>query len=107
MINAYQEFTRTTAIYPAAMSGNISALMYCALGLSGEAGEVAEKVKKYYRDGNLDVDMLSKEIGDVLWYIARLSDELGVSLEDILLNNKQKLLDRQQRDVLGGSGDER
>lgn len=98
----YQEKTVQTAIYP-----EDQALEYLALGLNGEAGEVAEKVKKHIRDGKeLDEDF-AKELGDVLWYLARLNDELGASLGETAQANLDKLLDRKDRDKLSGSGDNR
>jgi NTP pyrophosphatase (non-canonical NTP hydrolase) len=107
--NDYQEFTLETAIYPGVGSGEIGALSYCALGLVGEAGEVADKIKKLIRDGDQSVspESIIKELSDVCWYLARLSNELGVDLEDLFAMNVRKLLDRKKRGVLGGSGDDR
>lgn len=106
-MDIYQKFTRSTAIYPGAGEFAISSLSYTTLGLNGEAGEVAEKVKKFIRDGELNRDDLVKELGDVLWYLARLSDDLGVSLNQVAVVNRDKLIDRQNRDKLKGNGDER
>jgi NTP pyrophosphatase (non-canonical NTP hydrolase) len=108
----YQLATASTAIYPDVGTGSYTALSYCTLGLAGEAGEVAGKVKKVLRDdaGSLTVEkrkQLEGELGDVLWYLARLADELGVSLEVIAQANLEKLADRSARNVLGGSGDNR
>jgi len=98
----YQEKTVQTAIYP-----EDQALEYLALGLNGEAGEVAEKVKKHIRDGKeLDEDF-AKELGDVLWYLTRLVDELNADMSDVAQQNLDKLLDRKERDKLSGSGDHR
>lgn len=87
-------------------------LMDQILGLVGESGEVAEKVKKLIRDkqGVLSDDEkreLVKELGDVLWYITTISHLIGYSLEDVARVNNEKLLSRQARGVLGGSGDNR
>lgn len=108
----YQEFTRTTAIYPEALTGSVNALSYLAHGLTSEAGEVSGKVKKIMRDDAGQVSSekrgdIIKEIGDVLWYLARTADELGVNLGDIADANIAKLADRKERGVLGGSGDNR
>ena len=86
--------------------------MHLVLGLVGEAGEIAEKVKKLVRDQHSDLDRLDRddmaaELGDVLWYAAVLADFLGLSLGDIAQRNIAKLADRQRRAVLGGAGDNR
>lgn len=103
----YEEIVAQTAIYPGAGGGDVEALSYTALGLTGEAGEFAEKIKKFLRDGFLDKPLAAKELGDVLWYINAAGRELGYSLNDIAEMNVVKLLDRKKRDVLGGSGDTR
>jgi NTP pyrophosphatase (non-canonical NTP hydrolase) len=87
-------------------------LLHWVLGLNGEAGEVAEKLKKIIRDKNgeiseADKQEMAKEIGDVLWYLAVFAHDLGVPLEDIAKQNLDKLQSRQARGVLGGSGDNR
>ena len=104
----YQHEARMTAIYP--NLGNN--LWYPALGLAGEAGEVCEKVKKIYRDegGHISFEKqaeLSKELGDVLWYIANLAVELRLGLSDIAKQNLEKLASRASRDKVHGEGDER
>jgi len=87
------------------------AVNYCTLGLVGEAGEIANKIKKVIRD-NKPIDEAFKEdmkaeLGDVLWYVARLSDEFGIKLDDVASYNMSKLLDRLKRNVIQGSGDNR
>jgi NTP pyrophosphatase (non-canonical NTP hydrolase) len=103
----YQRLSRRTAEYP-----REAWLAYPALGLAGEAGEVAEHAKKAIRDdaGSITEERraaMAKELGDVLWYVAQLASELGLELEDIAQGNLDKLLSRQRRGVLSGSGDER
>ena len=104
----YQTRAGDTARYPDVGHNPI----YPTLGLAGETGEVAEKVKKVLRDngGNFDaaaVAAIQKELGDVLWYVARLASELGLDMGEIAAANLAKLADRQARDQLHGSGDER
>lgn len=106
-IDAYQASTANTAIYPNAGEGSAQALAYVALGLCGEAGEVAEKIKKLLRDGNFNQEDVLKELGDVEWYWVRMCEELGVMASDILIKNQQKLADRKFRGVISGSGDNR
>lgn len=110
-LDEYQAQARTTAIYPEA-----ARVLYPTLKLAGEAGEVAEKLGKLMRDegllpgdelGDGQRDALAKEIGDVLWYVANLAADLGLSLEAIGRANLEKLASRRDRGVLGGSGDER
>jgi NTP pyrophosphatase (non-canonical NTP hydrolase) len=86
--------------------------MHLVLGLVGEAGEIAEKVKKLVRDkssdtAQLDLDDMAAELGDVLWYTAVLANFLNLSLDDVAQRNVDKLADRQRRTVIGGSGDNR
>lgn len=103
----YQAFTDTTAIYPQSGTGEDIALAYVAMGLAGEAGEIANKVKKIVRDGEYDAVALSEELGDVLYYAARFAAELGTSLNLIARDNMTKLNSRKERGVLGGNGDSR
>ena len=89
-----------------------SDLLGLALGVCGEAGELAEKIKKLYFNKNMKLDsdqlsLISKEIGDTMWYLAALSDELNLSLDVIANQNISKLKSRKQRDILKGEGDER
>jgi len=107
-LRTYQERSRQTALYPQVGSNPI----YPTLGLCGESGEVADKIKKVLRDrgGVFDDqirDELRLELGDVLWYVAQLASELGLDLEDIAAANLAKLASRVARNVIGGSGDRR
>jgi NTP pyrophosphatase (non-canonical NTP hydrolase) len=102
----YQNFTSTTLLR------QDLPLVYAVLGLSGEAGEVAEKMKKIIRDKNNRIDAddtlaFAKELGDVLWYIARISHQLGIPLSLIAELNMVKLQSRKSRRQISGSGDNR
>lgn len=77
------------------------------LGLVGEAGEVAEKVKKYFRDNTLDEVGIRKELGDVMFYLVALHNAFGVNMEDTIKDNMEKLISRKLRGTLRGSGDDR
>lgn len=108
--NAYQEFVREMKVYPEKY-----AVAYPALGLAGESGEIAEKVKKWLRGDSgqagdayikLRQDLLL-ELGDPLWYIAALADDLGFTLQEVVDANFVKLTSRKDRGVLQGSGDNR
>jgi NTP pyrophosphatase (non-canonical NTP hydrolase) len=102
-VKEYNDFVLSTKVYP-----EKSAIVYPALGLTGEAGEVAEKVKKWLRgDRELDKLELAKEVSDVCWYVTSLADDLGYTLEEILYLNRAKLQDRKERNVIKGSGDNR
>ena len=106
-LDMYQQVAKQTAIYP-----REQAIIYPTLGLTGEAGEVANKVKKIIRDdGNKIneslVQEISAEIGDCLWYISVLADYIGVKLSDIANNNLVKLANRKKKGTIHGSGDTR
>ena len=106
-VNVYQEKAVATAIYP-----ETHKITYPALGMAGEAGEVANKVKKIIRDGKKSLpddwqQQLASEIGDVLWYCAALARDLDMSLATIMAANLDKLKTRQEQGTLGGSGDKR
>ena len=107
-LNQYQNQARLTARYPD-VGENI---IYPTLGLSGEAGEVADKVKKVLRDKGGEFcgtsrEEIKLELGDVLWYVAQLSSELGYELEDIASSNLSKLSSRALRGKISGEGDNR
>lgn len=104
-LNQYQKMALETAIYP-------QPIIYPTLGLTGEAGEVSDKVKKVLRDNNSiftedKKTEIAKEVGDVLWYCATLSHDIGYTLEEIAQMNYDKLHSRQLRGKLHGSGDNR
>jgi NTP pyrophosphatase (non-canonical NTP hydrolase) len=106
-LSEYQRLSRRTAQYP-----REAWLAYPALGLAGEAGEVAEHAKKAIRDdaGVLDDERrakMAKELGDVLWYVAQLASELELDLDEVARANLDKLLSRQRRGMFSGSGDDR
>jgi NTP pyrophosphatase (non-canonical NTP hydrolase) len=104
----YQRQAMSSAVYP--MIG--SNIVYPVLGVNGEAGEVAEKVKKIIRDkhgvwDDQDRDAISKEIGDILWYCAALCSELGLSMTTVAERNIEKLSNRMKNDTVHGEGDDR
>jgi NTP pyrophosphatase (non-canonical NTP hydrolase) len=106
--NDYEKFAKSTMVYP----NKGENIIYPVLGIAGEAGEVAEKVKKLIRDSNGVANEewkkeLMKELGDVLWYVTAIAYELGYSLENVAEFNVAKLSSRRDRDKLHGSGDNR
>lgn len=106
----YQKLAGRTAVYPGRDDDAIAP--YPALGLAGEAGEVCEHIKKAIRDDGGEITdgrrrALRKELGDVLWYLAALSSELGLEMGDIARANVEKLADRHERGVIHGEGDDR
>ena len=103
LFNLYQELAAEFATYPEEQN-----IIYPTLGLTGEAGELANKVKKVIRgDGELDKKACALELGDILWYVSDLAKNLGYSLQDIAEMNIQKLADRRERNALKGNGDYR
>jgi NTP pyrophosphatase (non-canonical NTP hydrolase) len=106
-LDMYQKVALTTAIYP-----REQAIIYPTLGLAGEAGEVANKVKKIIRDGSDSKDEklvseIKAEIGDCLWYIAVLANDFDIKLSDIASANIEKLANRKTKGTIHGSGDNR
>lgn len=104
----YQKKSRLTAKYPNVGDNYI----YPTLGLAGESGEVAEKIKKVIRDKNGFIDQetkesIGKELGDVLWYVSQLATELDLSLDEVAELNIHKLYSRMERGKLNGEGDNR
>lgn len=115
--NAYQEWTQSTAVYPDAGDGTIVAMNYVVMALGGEVGEIQNKFKKVLRGdhGMSDGDLLSpaayqgvyEEFIGVVYYIARLAEELGLDLETVFEHSFELLEDRKSRGVIHGSGDNR
>lgn len=108
----FEEYENTALTTVLSTGDPFKDLLHWVLGLNGEAGEVAEKLKKIIRDKNSliteeDKQELAKEIGDVLWYLAVFAHDLGVPLEQIAQQNLDKLKSRKDRGVLGGDGDNR
>lgn len=101
-LNDYQRKAVSFAIYP-----DTHKVLYPALGLCGEAGEVAEKVKKQVRDGVFNRYEVAKELGDVLWYLSNIANDIGYSLKEVANINVDKLTGRKGRGVIKGSGDNR
>jgi len=106
-LDEYQMFVRSTKVYDKEYH-----LVYPVLGLVNEAGEVAGKIKKLMRDdeGQLTqerFDDIVAELGDVLWYVTAIADDLGISLSSIFHDNFMKIKSRQQRNMIKGSGDNR
>ena len=104
----YQTKSRKTAKYPPIGHP----VIYPTLGLTNEAGEVAGKIKKIFRDkegliGEAEREALKGEPGDVLWYLAQVCTELDLSLDDVAEHNIEKLYSRLERGKIGGSGDNR
>jgi NTP pyrophosphatase (non-canonical NTP hydrolase) len=104
----YQRRSRKTAAYPSIGHP----VVYPALGLANEAGEVVGKIKKLFRDksgqiGDADREALGAELGDVLWYVAQVATELGLSLDEVAQHNLDKLTSRLERGTIQGDGDVR
>ena len=106
--NDYQKKSCKTAGYPAIGHP----VIYPALGLTNEAGEVAGKLKKVFRDKNGEINAETKaalkaELGDVLWYLAQVATELDLTLDEIAEYNIEKLYSRLERGTIKGDGDNR
>jgi NTP pyrophosphatase (non-canonical NTP hydrolase) len=108
----YKASTRKTALYPGHSQGSEAALTYAMLGLAGEAGELCNTYKKVLRDDDGIItpgrlEKIKNELGDVLWYIARVADELSLSLDDVARQNLAKLMQRKAAGTIHGDGDNR
>jgi NTP pyrophosphatase (non-canonical NTP hydrolase) len=110
-MNEYQAKCGATVTYrgPSGIEHSLENIEYCTLGLCGEAGEIANKVKKLYRDGDTKErrEAITLEIGDVLWYTAMLAYELQVLLGDCAEENLTKLMARKFKGTIHGDGDHR
>lgn len=110
--NEYQKQALTTAYTDPEYEDTLMDKTIWVMGIAGEAGEVVEKWKKIvaYKNGNItndDTQELKKELGDIVWYIAVLAHSLGISLEEVMQLNVEKLKDRKKRGVIKGQGDNR
>ncbi len=104
-INEYQTSAADTAVYPAELKGGI---FYASLGLAGEVGELLNKVKKIARDNAVpDREGIKGELGDILWYVARVAAEMGISMDEIANSNLEKLRKRKENNTIHGNGDYR
>ncbi len=104
-MNEYQSKSAVSAVYPKVLDGGI---FYACIGLSGEVGELLNKVKKIARDNaEPDKEGIKLELGDIMWYVAMVAKEAGISLEDIAMSNIEKLEKRMRNGTIHGNGDER
>jgi NTP pyrophosphatase (non-canonical NTP hydrolase) len=108
----FDEYQKQAQMTVLSSGDELKDIMHWVLGITGESGEIAEKVKKIIRDKDGvftkdDKTEIAKEIGDVLWYLAILAEQLGASLDQVAVLNLNKLKSRKDRGVLGGSGDNR
>jgi len=106
----YSNAAKRTALIP---PREPESFYYGALGLAGEAGEIANKIKKVIRDNDgmfdsrLHGEVIAQELGDVLWYLWYMAEVCGFTLDQVAAMNIQKLQDRKDRGVISGSGDNR
>ena len=101
----YQDWTLSTAIYPEAGSHSFNEIVYLTFGLCSESGKVGGKLKKIIRGDNVEPEAFVAECGDVLWYLARICDNLGIDLEQLAEYNMGKLEERRAKGTIKGSGD--
>lgn len=104
-IKKYQDWTLTTAVYPGAGQHNFDEVLYLTLGLASESGEVAGKLKKIIRGDVVEPEDFLSELSDVLWYLARLCDNVGISMEDLADYSHAKLEARKATNTIKGDGD--
>lgn len=98
----YQKWTLTTAVYPEAGQHTFNETVYLTLGLASEAGEFAGRIKKVIRGDQVTPESILSELGDCLWYLARLADNMGITLEDAASYNMHKLNARKQEGTIKG-----
>lgn len=104
-MNTYQKRSEKSAVYPKVLNGGI---FYACLGLSGEVGELLNKVKKIARDSaELDREGIKLELGDIMWYVSMIAKEAGIELEDVASGNLEKLEKRMRDGTIHGNGDYR
>lgn len=106
-INEYQNWTLTTAQYQGAGTHSFEEIVYLTLGLASEAGEVAGKLKKIIRGDRVEPEAFVSEVGDVLWYLVRICDNLNITLEQLADLNAAKLQQRVADNTIKGDGDVR
>ena len=101
-INDYQKWTISTAVYPGAGKHGFQEMIYLTLGMASEAGEFAGKIKKIVRGDVIDPESVVAEAGDVLWYLARICDNMGIQMEDLAEYNMRKLEERKAKNAIQG-----
>lgn len=106
-LEKYTEFTRTTAQYPEAGTHSFAEINYLVLGLASEAGEVAGKLKKIIRGDRVKPEAFVSEVGDVLWYLVRICDNLNITVDQLADLNAEKLSQRLKDNTIKGDGDVR
>lgn len=111
-LTEYQKIAHETAIYPSKNEKSLQGLMYCCLGAAEEIGEIAGKVKRIIRDNNGVIDYsakigIIKELGDSLWYLSQIAQEIDIDFGFIAIENIEKLQQRKKNNTLHGSGDNR
>lgn len=104
-LKQYQQWTRTTAVYPGANEQGFAEVNYLVLGLASESGEVAGKLKKIIRGDKINPEDFVSEISDVLWYLTRICDNVGITLENLADYNHAKLEARKATNTIKGSGE--
>lgn len=102
-LNDYQKWTLSVAVYPEAGKHTFNEMVYLTLGLTNESGEFAGRIKKIIRGDKVNPETILSEAGDVLWYLTRICDNLGLALEDVAEYNYQKLEHRKKEGSIQGN----